>query len=63
MSQLTISSLIAELTKIQEAHGNLPVIVVDADTGWRFILQAKHLEVNNSTLDIGVDYSDEECAD
>ena len=64
MTQLTISSLITELTKIQAEHGDLPMVLVDADTGWPFKLGAKHLNVDRrryfqKILEFAADYRDD----
>ncbi len=64
MTQLTIHSLIAELTKIQAEHGDLPVVLVDANTGWPFKLDAEHLAVNEDSyfrkiLEIEIRYADD----
>lgn len=63
--QLTLKTLEEELKRLRETHGDMPVILDDADTGWRFKLQAKHLEIENANhsghkrLVISVPYSDE----
>lgn len=64
--QLTISTLRQELTRLQHDHGDLPVVLNDADTGWFFLLKAKHLVVESDDnaahgkkLIITVDYGDE----
>ncbi len=64
MAQLTISSLIAELTKTQAEHGDLPVVILDADTSWPFKLKAEHIFVNDlrylrNVLEIAIEYTDE----
>lgn len=48
MTQLTISSLVSELTKLHTEHGDLPLVIVDADTSWPFKLKAKHIDVDTS---------------
>lgn len=57
--QLTISQLRAELERIQAEHGDLPVVLDDADTNWLFRLKAGHLDVRDGRLCIGCRYSDE----
>lgn len=64
MTQLTISSLIAELTKVQAEHGDLPVVILDADTSWPFKLKAGHLLVNDlryrrNVLELAIEYQDD----
>ena len=49
MTQLTISSLIAELTKVQAEHGDLPVVVRDADTTQPFKLVLPDVYVNDTS--------------
>ena len=58
--QLVISSLIELLRGKLNQHGDLPVIVVDADTGWRFLLKSSHFFTESNCLEIGIDYCDEE---
>lgn len=63
--QLTIISLCALLERIQRDHGDLPVVIDDADTNWHFLLRAGHLQVVDSKnafgkkLTIGCQYADE----
>lgn len=62
---LTLKTLEAELKRLRETHGDMPVILDDADTGWRFKLEAKHLEIENADhsgrkrLVINVPYNDD----
>lgn len=57
-TQLTISTMIAELHEALRNYGDLPVVLIDADTGWIFKLKAHHLTVGQgSNLSIEVDYS------
>lgn len=62
--QLTISALRQELVRLQHEHGDLPVVVEDADTGHRYLLKAGHLDVFSENaygkrLVINVDFGDE----
>ena len=66
--QLTISTLRQELARLQHEHGDLPVVLNDADTGWVFLLKAIHLDVEKADnahgkkLAIMADYGDEQEA-
>ena len=66
--QLTISTLRQELARLQHEHGDLPVVLDDADTGWMFVLKASHLTVEKAgnphgkKLAIAVDYGDDQDA-
>lgn len=65
--QIVISSLIELLQGIQQRHGDLPVVLRDADTCWTFRMSAEHIAIGlsrvNGTptprLEIGADYSSE----
>jgi len=58
--KLTIKSLIELLDKLKDNYGDIPVIIEDADTGWLFLLDSKHLIlINNKILCIEYSYSDE----
>ena len=61
--QLTVSSLIQYLTTFQAKHGDLPLILIDADTGYPFLLKEKHFDIpdfiKTPCLAIEVDYGDE----
>ncbi len=64
MTQLTISSLIAELLPLADKYGDLPVVILDADTSWPFKMGAKHLLVNDlrylrNVLEITIEYEDD----
>ena len=66
--QLTTSTLQQELVRLQNEHGDLPVVLDDADTGWMFVLKASHLTVEKAgnphgkKLTISVNYSDDQEA-
>lgn len=45
LGQLTIGGLQALLDQLRTAHGDLPVVLEDADTSWVFRLKADHLSV------------------
>lgn len=68
MQQLTISTLRQELARLQHEHGDLPVVLNDADTGSAFVLKASHIDVEKAdnahgkALAISVDYGDERAA-
>lgn len=61
--QLTISTLRQALARLQCEHGDLPVMLNDADTEWSFRLKAEHLKVQPTStgraLAIGVEYGNE----
>lgn len=68
ITQLHISELIDLLSRIAEIHGDLPVVLRDADTCWTFRLSADHLALGHTQseagdplrrLEIGGDYSAE----
>lgn len=61
--QLTISGLCELLAGIQRTHGDLRVVIRDADTGWNFKLLAAQLVVvktegGREKLVIGCGYLD-----
>ena len=66
--QLTISTMRKELARLQHEHGDLPVVLNDADTEWTFLLKAFHLDVEKADnphgkkLAISVKYGDDEEA-
>ena len=54
---MTISELIAALSKIQAQYGpGVPVAVLDADTGWKLPLDAIRLSADGWLLIEGVGY-------
>ena len=58
-SQLTISTFIELLQNKLAKHGDLPVFLIDAETGWRFLLKPIHVTEDTDALEISVQYSDE----
>jgi hypothetical protein len=60
---MKISDLQAELEKIKEIQGDIDVVINDADTGWLFKMQPKHLDVviddSGTRVEIDYDYQDE----
>ena len=56
---MTISELRAHLADIEREHGDLPVVLVDFDTGWEWVSQPKHFRNDGDRLSIGGGYSDE----
>jgi hypothetical protein len=67
VEQLGVSALIELLEMIRERHGDLPIVLRDADTCWTFRLTADHLALGQPhpaegarpRLEIGADYASE----
>ena len=57
--QLKISGLRKLLEQIEIKHGNLPVVLPDADTAWVWLMKASNVTVDRGRLCIGGDYGDE----
>ena len=57
--QLKISDLRKLLEKIEAKNGDLPCVLEDADTEWRWIMKLRHITVENGRLRISGDYGDE----
>ena len=47
MNGPTLTTLIAHLTALREAHGDLPVRVIDAEGVWKFGLHVENVEEDN----------------
>jgi hypothetical protein len=60
IDRLTISTLIQLLTRLQAEHGDLPVIIRDADTGYLIKVSEDCVCIKKERLRIAVDYIDSE---
>jgi hypothetical protein len=60
---ITISELLAHLAAIREQHGDLPVVLVDADTGWKWVGELKQFKATDLALFVVGDYGDTEVQD
>ena len=60
---MKISELQNELEKVKEIQGDIDIVINDADTGYLFKLQNKHIKVISDSLgvriEIDYDYQDE----
>ena len=60
---MNISELEINLKRIKKEHGDIEVVINDADTGWLFKIKKNDLLVildkNGNRLEIGIDYDGE----
>ena len=54
-----LSELIAQLKTALDEHGDMPVLLVDADTGWHWVGKPAHFNVYDGCLEIRGNYGDE----
>jgi hypothetical protein len=65
-NHLTISKICELLNQLKNEHGDIPVVIYDADTWWGFPLKEEHFSIRNSReleskiLQIAIEYGDEQ---
>lgn len=62
MEPMKISELVAQLTEFMREHGDRPIYLEDADTGWTWKGKPSHFYMDDDGLHISGDYGDERAA-